>query len=80
MSILKKAIISCDMHLPNIKQILNLQATQNRIITQNWKDLAAAILETGPQLQWQTCWKKRKQGTQNNEIELEVLIFPKINL
>ena len=36
--------------------MLNTWATQNRIIPQDCKDLAAAVLETGSQLQWLTWW------------------------
>ena len=48
----KEEIISYGMHAPYVKQILNSWATQNRVILQDWKDLATAISETGSQLQW----------------------------
>jgi hypothetical protein len=47
----KEAIISYVINSPYVKQILNSWATQNRIILPDWKDIATAILETGPQLQ-----------------------------
>lgn len=39
-------------------KILNLWAIQNIIISQDWKDLSAAILEAHPQLQCRTWWKE----------------------
>ena len=38
--------------------MLNSWATLNRIIRQYRKDLAVAILEGEPQLQWKTWWKE----------------------
>lgn len=37
--------------------MLNSWATQNRIITQDWKGLSTAMSEAGTQLQWETWWK-----------------------
>ena len=50
--------ISDGVNLSCVKQMLNLWTTQNIIISQDWKDLAAAILEAHPQLQWRTWWKE----------------------
>ena len=36
----------------------NLWATKNRIIPQDWKDFASAVLEAGPQLQWRAWWRE----------------------
>ena len=47
----KAAVTSYGINSPYVKQMLNSWATQNRIIPQDWKDLASAILEAGPQLQ-----------------------------
>ena len=52
LKIFKEAVVSCGMHSPFVKEMLNSQATQDRIILQDWKDIAAAILEASPQLQW----------------------------
>lgn len=47
----KKAVISCGIHSPFVEQMLNSGATRNRIVPQDWKYLATAILEAGSQLQ-----------------------------
>lgn len=51
----KEAIVSYGMHLPFKKWMLNLRATRNRILPQDWKDLFTAVLEAGLHLQWRTC-------------------------
>ena len=56
---LKEVVISYGMHSPCVKQILNSLATLNRIIPENRKDLAIAILEADPQLQGKT-WQKEE--------------------
>lgn len=38
--------------------MLNSWTIWNRISPQDWKDLATAILESGPQLQRKTWWKE----------------------
>jgi hypothetical protein len=43
--------MSYGMHSLYVKQILNLWATQNRIIPQGRKDLATEVSEVEPQLQ-----------------------------
>jgi hypothetical protein len=43
----KDAMLSYEMHLPYLKQILNW-ITQNRIIPQDWKGLVTVVLETHP--------------------------------
>ena len=50
----KEAVILHAILSPYINQMLNTWATQNRIIPQDWKDLATAISKSGPQLQWKT--------------------------
>ena len=47
----KEAVVSCGMHSPYVKQILNSWATQNSIVPQNCKDLVMALLEADFQLQ-----------------------------
>lgn len=54
----KNVVISDGVHLSCVKQVLNLWATKNRIISQDWKDMSAAILEALLQLQWRTWWKE----------------------
>lgn len=58
----KEDVVSYGMHSPFVKWILNSWATQNRIIPQEWKDLVAATLEAGPQLQWQIWWKEEARA------------------
>ena len=75
----KDTIISYSLQSSYVKQILNSWAIQNTIIPPNWKDLATAILDAVPQLQWCTWWKEEVNERMNNEIGLEVLIFSKIS-
>ena len=42
----KEVLISYRMHLPYMKQILNNQVAQNRIIFQDWKGLVTAVLQS----------------------------------
>jgi hypothetical protein len=55
------------MQWPFVKQILTSWAIKNRIIPQDWKDMARAILEPAANLQWFTCWrdKVRELAQQN---------------
>jgi hypothetical protein len=48
----KESTTNFGMHSPFIKQILTYWATKNRIIPQDWKDTAKAILEPTSYLQW----------------------------
>ena len=43
---------TCGMHLSYVTKIVNPLTTQNRIILEDWKNLATAIMEAGIQLQW----------------------------
>ena len=47
---LKEAGVAYGMHSPCVRQVVNHRANQNRVISQDWKDLLAAILEANPQL------------------------------
>ncbi|XP_052593228.1 torsin-1A-interacting protein 1 isoform X3 [Peromyscus californicus insignis] len=51
----KEAIVSYGMHSPYVKQMLNSWSTYNRIVPQDWRELAQAVLE--PRLQWLTWFK-----------------------
>ena len=53
----KEAMLSCGMHSPFVKQMLNSWSTCNRIIPKDWRDVVTAILGSGPQLKWRTWWK-----------------------
>ena len=41
----KESVTNFGMHSPFVKQILTSWAIKNRIIPQDWKDIAKAILE-----------------------------------
>ena len=53
------------MRSPYVRQMLNIWATQSRIILQGWKDLAAAVLEAGSQLQWLIRWQEEAAVIEN---------------
>ena len=50
----KESVTNFGMHLPFVKQILTSWAIKNRIILQDWKDMARDILEPATNLQWCT--------------------------
>lgn len=55
---LKGAVVAYGMPSPYVRQILNLWATQNRVIPQECEGPMAAILEASSQLLWLTWWRK----------------------
>lgn len=58
--------------------MLNSWASQNRIITQDWKGLSIVVSEAGTQYSGKH-GGKIKVELYNNRIGLEVLIVPKIS-
>lgn len=73
----KETIVSYGMRSPFVKQMPNSWFTQNRIIPQDWKDLATAVLEAGPQLHREP-GGEMKLWPLSNMVGLEVVRFPKI--
>ena len=55
---IKKNVTNFKMHSPFVKQILTSWAIKNRIIPQDWKDTAKAILEPTSYLQWFLWWRE----------------------
>ena len=53
----KESVTTFGMHLPTVKQILTSWAIKNRIIPQDWKDMARAVLEPAANLQWFAWWR-----------------------
>ena len=53
----KESVTSFGMHSTFVKQILTSWAIKNRIIPQDWKDMARAILEPAANLQWVAWWR-----------------------
>ncbi|XP_052568117.1 endogenous retrovirus group K member 10 Gag polyprotein-like [Peromyscus californicus insignis] len=53
----KEAIVSYGMHSPYVKQMLNSWSAYNRIVPQDWWELAQAVLEPSQRLQWLTWFK-----------------------
>ena len=49
---IKKNVTNFKMHSPFVKQILTSWAIKNRIIPQDWKFMAKAILEPESHFQW----------------------------
>ena len=47
----KESVTNFGMHFPSVKQILTSWAIKNRIIPQDWKDMAIAILKPA-NVQW----------------------------
>ena len=63
----KESVTNFGMHLPSVKQILTSWTIKNRLIPQDWKDMARAILEPAANLQWFTCWRdKLRELAQQN--------------
>ena len=57
---------SSGTHSPYVKLLLNSWKTQKRIIPQDLKALAKAILEAGSQLQRQTWWTEEATVMEQN--------------
>ena len=55
--------------------MLNLWATLNKIIRQYRKNLAIAILEGEPQLQWKTWWKEEPRTIEQSGRARGIEIF-----
>ena len=47
----KETIVSYGMHLPFVKEMLNLWSVCNRIIPEDWIELDKGVLDSGPELQ-----------------------------
>lgn len=58
----KEAIVSYGMHSPYVKQMLNSWSTYNRIVPQDWRDLAQAVLEPSQRLQFLTWFKEEAKN------------------
>ena len=64
------------MHLPTVKQILTSWTIRNRLIPQDWEDMARAILQPATHFQWFSWWREeaRKIAWQNREISTDQLL------
>ena len=54
----KESVTNFGMQSPFVKQILTSLVIKNRIIPQDWKDMAKAILEPMSHLQWFSWWRE----------------------
>lgn len=54
----KQSVTNFGMHSPFVKEILTSRAIKNRIIPQEWKDMAKTILEPVPHLQLFLWWRE----------------------
>ena len=54
----KESVTNFGMHLPTVKQILTSWAIKNRIIPQDWEDMARAIQEPATHFQWFSWWRE----------------------
>ena len=52
------------LHSLCIKKVLNNWATQNHIISKDWRELMRAFLESGPPLQRLAWWKDEASATE----------------
>ena len=75
----KESVSNFGMHLPFLQQILTIKAINNSISSQNWKDMAKAILEPASHLQcfswWreevkEIAWKNRAMGRKPSKDQL----------
>ena len=53
----KESVTNFGMHLPSVKQILTSWTIKNRLIPQDWKDMARSILEPAANLQCFEWWR-----------------------
>lgn len=58
----KETVMTHGLHSPYVIQVVNNWATQNHMVPKDWRDLLAAILVHGPQLQWVTWWEDEASG------------------
>ena len=63
----KESVTNFGMHLPSVKQILTSWTIKNRLIPQDWEDMARAILQPATHFQWFSWWREeaRKIAWQN---------------
>jgi hypothetical protein len=54
--------------------MLNTWVTQNKIIPQDCKDLAAVVLEPCPQLQWFPLWQEEATVMKNHNLSKAINI------
>lgn len=66
------------MQSPFVKQMLNSWIAKNRVGSQDWNNVVTTILEIELQKQRRTWWKD-VVWLLNNEVEVDLLKFPKTN-
>jgi hypothetical protein len=54
----KESVINFGMHFPSVKQILTSWTIKNRLIPQDWKDMARTILQPATHFQWFSWWRE----------------------
>ena len=54
----KESVTTFGMHLPTVKQILTSWTIKNRLIPQDWEDMARAILQPATHFQWFSWWRE----------------------
>ena len=54
----KESVTNFGMHLPSVKQILTSWTIKNRLIPQDWKDMARTILQPATHFQWFSWWRE----------------------
>nr|CDQ07277.1 Bm11540 [Brugia malayi] len=54
----KESVTNFGMHSPFVKQMLTSWSIKSRVIPKDWEDMAKAILEPGPYLQWLSWWRE----------------------
>ena len=54
----KESVINFGMHFPFVKQILTSWTIKNRLIPQDWEDMARTILQPATHFQWFSWWRE----------------------
>ena len=76
----KEAIVSYGIHLAFVEKMLNSWPVGSRIIPNDEKKLIKALLEPGPQLQWNTWFREEAKIIEKNAVKREVWISTKIKI
>ena len=54
----KESVTNFGMHFPSVKQILTSWTIKNKLISQDWKDMARTILQPATHFQWFSWWRE----------------------